>query len=395
MQVPTQAPPHITNDAWTTARLTYQLLQARLAGNKAVGDALEAQLQGGQFDPRWAETITEYVGYFGPNGQRREPQYIQPEPDMPILTFTPGSIVGLLADWGTGTTAAINLLNQMVQFNPDVIIHLGDIYYSGTPEECDRNFAAILNRTFDRKRVPIYNLTGNHDMYCGGVGFYGLLPTLNPPPLIPQPASFFCLRSTDGQWQFVAMDTGRFDYSPFGVQDVLVQIGPEEQEWLAARIAEFAGRTILLSHHQLFSAFAQIGRPAEDGSLTPYNSNLKQTLDRFTQAATQGGGGIAAWFWGHEHTLSIYEPFLGLQKGRCIGHGAIPVLIDDEDHPLTKLTKPTPALLSPPLGGEGSVHAHGFVILRFAHDGSCGAEYYNDTDPNRPFYSEALGSVSA
>ena len=55
-----------------------------------------------------------------------------------------------------------------------------------------------------------------------------------------------------------------------------------------------------------------------------------------------------------------------------------------------KLVGP-PKLLTPPLGCNGSVHAHGFVILRFAHDGSCQAEYYNDIDPQRPFYSETLG----
>jgi hypothetical protein len=298
--------------------------------------------------------------------------------------------VGLLADWGTGTAAAINVINQMAVFKPDLVIHLGDIYYSGTPDECKRNFADILNRTFDRTRVPIYNMVGNHDVYCGGTGFYQLIKELNPPPLTPQPASFFCLRSTDQSWQFLAMDTGRFDYNPFEVTDVLVEIGAEEQDWLAERIREFKGRTILLSHHQLFSAFAQIGKPAADGALTPYNPKLLNSFKVFTAAADQGGGSIAAWFWGHEHTLSIYGPYRGLDKGRCIGHGAVPVLLGNGEHPLTKLNDP-PKLLSKPLGAEGSVHAHGFAILRFAHDGSCQIGYYNDIDPTHPFYSETLG----
>jgi hypothetical protein len=395
MAIPVQAPPQIADDAWTTARLTFQFLQAKLAGQDDKAEEIAAQFKDGEFDPDWAQTITEYLAYFGPDGSRQEPEYIPPTQDMPVLTFRPGSVVALLADWGTGTAAAIDLLNQMAKFNPDVIIHIGDIYYSGTPDECHRNFADILNRTFDRTRVPIYNLTGNHDMYCGGVGFYQLIKELNPAPLTPQPASFFCLRSTDGQWQFIAMDTGRFDYDPIPphVQDVLVQIGQAEEDWLAARIEEFKGKTILLSHHQFFSAFAQIGKPAGDGTLTPYNPNLQTSFTRFTQAAAKGGGSIAAWFWGHEHTLSIYAPFQGLEKGRCIGHGAIPVLIGDGDQPLTKIVNP-PRLLSPPLGALGSVYAHGFAILRFAHDGSCGVQYYNDNDPSGPFYSELLGAGS-
>jgi len=393
LPLPTQAPPNIADDAWTTARIAFQFMQARLAGNDDQANALKAEFRGGQFDPNWLETIEQYLQYFGPDGKRQAPEYRAPSADMPVLSFRPGSVVGLLADWGTGTTAAVNIARQMAAFNPDIIIHLGDIYYSGTPDECQGNFLDILSKTFDLTRVPVYNLTGNHDMYCGGVGYYGLLDKMNPPPLARQPASFFCLRCTDSRWQFIAMDTGRFDYDPFGVQNVLVRVGDEEAAWLAARIAEFPGNTILLSHHQLFSAFAQIGPAAADGSLTPFNPNLRNTYAVFADAAAKGHGRIAAWFWGHEHTLSIYAKYLDVEKGRCIGHGAIPVLIDDGNHPLTRLVDP-PKLLTPPLGGVGAVHAHGFVILRFAHDGTCLAEYHNDTDAQRPFYSETLGGQS-
>lgn len=387
--VPQQPPASFDPDAWTAARLALQLLDARLHGRDAEAAAIAAQLKDGKFDLNWADTIAQYVQYYGPDGKLRAPEYIPASPGMAVLPFQAAAIVAIMADWGTGTATAVNLLNQMAGFDPDVIIHLGDIYYSGTPAECDRNFTTILNRTFDRGRVPVYNLAGNHDMYCGGAGYYGLLKTLNPPPLPAQPASFFCLRSTDNRWQFIAMDTGRTDRNPFNVTDVLVEIDSQEEAWLSARIAEFSGKTILLSHHQFFSAFAQIGPAQPDGSLTAYNRNLDATFNAFVAAAEAGGGAIAAWFWGHEHTLTVYDTYRGLNKGRCIGHGAIPVLAQDEDSPLTKIASP-PGLISVPLGVTGQVHAHGFVILRFGHDGSCRAEYYNDTDPRQPAYSEAL-----
>jgi 3',5'-cyclic AMP phosphodiesterase CpdA len=387
--VPQQAPASFDPDAWTAARLALELLDARLHGRTAEAAAIEDQLKDGKFDLNWANTIAQYVQYYGPDGKLRAPEYIPASPNMPVIPFKAAAIVGIMADWGTGTATAVNLLNQMAQFDPDVIIHLGDIYYSGTPDECHRNFAAILNRTFDRSRVPIYNLAGNHDMYCGGVGYYGLLKTLNPPPLPAQPASFFCLRSADKKWQFIAMDTGRADRNPFNVTDVLVKIDSQEEAWLSARITEFSGKTILLSHHQFFSAFAQIGPARPDGSLTAYNPNLDATFNAFVAAAQAGDGEIAAWFWGHEHTLTVYDSYRNLAKGRCIGHGAIPVLAQDNDSPLKKIVDP-PGLVSVPLGVVGHVHAHGFVILRFGHDGSCRAEYYNDSDPGRPAYSEAL-----
>lgn len=34
---------------------------------------------------------------------------------------------------------------------------------------------------------------------------------------------------------------------------------------------------------------------------------------------------VAAWFWGHEHGMSLYEPYAGLEKGRLIGAACIPV----------------------------------------------------------------------
>ena len=181
--------------------------------------------------------------------------------------------IALIADWGTGTAAAINLLKGVALQKPDILIHLGDIYYSGTPAECDGNFKRIIDQTFGRTGaptdIPVFSMPGNHDMYSGGQGFYNLLQTLNPPPL-QQPASFFCLRDTAAQrWQFVAMDTGLHDYDPFKVTNVVTFLEKPEEDWLTARIAEFPGKTILLSHHQFFSAFAQIGAPQQDGALTP------------------------------------------------------------------------------------------------------------------------------
>jgi len=387
--IPQQAPAGCAPDAWTAARLALQLLDAKLHGRDTEAAAIEAELQDGNFDPNFAGTVVQYLQYYGPDGKLREPDYIPASPTMPVLPCKAAATVAIMGDWGTGTTAAVNLVQQIAKFDPDVIIHLGDIYYSGTPEECDHNFAAILNRTFDRSRVPIYNLAGNHDMYCGGVGYYGLLPTLNAPPLVAQPASFFCLRSADQQWQFIAMDTGRTDRDPFDVTTVLVQIDPREEDWLAARITEFSGKTILLSHHQFCSVFAQIGPAQPDGSLTAYNPNLDKTFNRFAAAAKTGGGAIAAWFWGHEHTLTVYQRYRGLDKGRCVGHGAVPVLAQDENSLLSKVVN-APGVISVPPGVDGQIHAHGFVILRFSHDGSCRADYYNDNNPNSPAYSEAL-----
>ena len=387
--VPVATPANVSSAAWMTARLTYELLKAQLAGDSVRVAALEDQLRYGLLDVNWLRTKADYLVYYGLDGRLHKPMYIPPAPDMGVIPFKPGAVIGLMADWGTGTGAASRLVGQMARYDPDIVIHLGDIYYSGTRDECDRNFLQPMAAAFDRSKVAIYNLAGNHDMYCGGLGYYDMLKRLNPPGLPQQPASFFCLRCTDESWQFVAMDTGNSDHDPNikDLDDVLVALDPAEEAWLDARIAEFPGRTILLSHHQYFSALDRIGPKGPDGSSQAYNPNLDSTLNRFQTSAK---GRIAAWFWGHEHTLTIYAPYRGLQKGRCIGHGAVPVLLTPEQpHPMSSIKDP-PGFQQVPLPADDQVYAHGFVMLQFAEDGSVEATYYDDVDGQKVLFSEPL-----
>jgi hypothetical protein len=65
---------------------------------------------------------------------------------------------------------------------------------------------------------------------------------------------------------------------------------------------------MLLSHHQLFSAYEHPG-PALRNKLAPLLDN----------------GRIRAWLWGHEHKCVVHEPYAGVEYARCIGHGGVPV----------------------------------------------------------------------
>jgi hypothetical protein len=38
------------------------------------------------------------------------------------------------------------------------------------------------------------------------------------------------------------------------------------------------------------------------------------------------------WFWGHEHTLGVFEPYMGLKRGRCVGASAVPVFQDQQSY---------------------------------------------------------------
>jgi len=379
------------------ASLGLQLMQAKVLGDTATVSKVEGELNAGTCDPRWAQTITEYAKYFGINGTRARPRYVTPlEAGDKVITISRRAKIGLLGDWGTGAEAARRVLEHLRQTKPDILVHLGDIYYSGTEMECQEKFEGLINDVFDRGRtkLPVYTLSGNHDMYCGGVGYYALIERLNNGlkdvngRSMVQPASFFCLRAEDATWQLLAMDTGRNDYSPFSVTDVVTFVEGAEQEWLSQRLREFKGKTILLSHHQLFSAFSQIGGRTQNGKLNPINPKLHDTY----KALTATGRPIPAWFWGHEHNLCIYQPYAALARGRCLGHSAIPVFADDTPYdPLPRVENPPQLIDKTKLSVSGQFYTHGFAVLTLGANGPTTADYFEDFNGVvRRVYSESI-----
>ncbi|MBY3323817.1 metallophosphoesterase [Rhizobium laguerreae] len=341
------------------AELALRYIKALAVDNRAALDEIESEYVGSTCDSAWVSTLKEYTAYFGITGNRAHIPYVRASQVGPkIIPMKPDAKVALVADWGTGAQPALNVLSAIAARKPDVMIHLGDIYYSGTPKECQDNFVEPVQRILRKDTdVPVYTLSGNHDMYCGGLGYYSLVRTLNPPPL-DQQASFFCLRSTDEKWQFLAMDTGLHDHSPYGVTNAVTYLEDDELAWHVDRMAEFKGRTILLSHHQLFSAFSGIGQP-DTGKRNPVNPQLLKAFD-----ALRAKGDISAWYWGHEHSLSIYQKYVDLERGRCIGHGAIPVpTADDIYGPLDGLDNAPAVVDRTRLGVGGGVWNHGYATL--------------------------------
>jgi hypothetical protein len=382
LAVPPGGPSDIRPEAWTCARLGLDLLRAELGGSPADRARLEDALTGSRCDPRWAGTLLSYLGYFGRDGQRRRIPYIPPEAAGPdVIQIADNARIALLSDWGTGRRTATAVLQDLARHQPGIVIHLGDIYYAGTAAECEDNFRRPMDLALDRARrqVPVYTLSGNHDMYSGGEGYYGLIGRLNDGPW-RQRASYFCLRSANRRWQFIAMDTGLHAYDPFE-RHPLTFLEPAEESWVAARIGEFPGQTVLLSHHPLFSASARIGPGGPDG----WNPHLLASFRRFAAA-----GRVAAWFWGHEHTLALHAPFAGLARGRCIGCGAIPMFVADRPYsPLPEL-RSAPALLPPRLGDDGVTYDHGYAIVSLDPDGPARADYFGVGSRTALLHSEAL-----
>jgi hypothetical protein len=296
------------------AEVAAQFLWAEMTGNQQDSDKYAGELKDSECDPLWAECLTTYLAY------KLSGQSLPYRPNLnPVFPLEANTTLAIIGDWGTGDKVAINLLNEIKKLAPQVLLHLGDIYYAGTHNEEQANFLDICRTTLGNK-IPIFSMCGNHDMYSGGQGYYWLVDQLN------QQASYFCLENED--WQFLAMDTGHNDHNPLTVatnMTSLVTMGNwAEENWLLDKINLAGNRqTVLLSHHQLFSPFGSVG--SMDGQPYAYNPNLRATFQAVMAK-------VAWWFWGHEHTLGIYDPYMNLQRGRCLGASAVPVFTDQQSY---------------------------------------------------------------
>jgi hypothetical protein len=232
----------------------------------------------------------------------------------------------IVGDWGTGVPRAREVAKYMAEEVSDAIaagrqvhvIHLGDVYYSGTPKEVDRRVLAhglwpVTTRQAS-DRVTSWSLNGNHDMYGGGYGYYDRL--LADPRFAHQRAgdgttSFFTLVAPS--WEFVALDTAWDpDVLAQGHVGVLQDPQAEFAAKAAAQAREANRKLVLLSHHQLVSVYD----PEDIGTVLP--QKLAPVLK----------GGVNAWIWGHEHRCMGFEPVDGVKFARCIGHGGVPVRMD-------------------------------------------------------------------
>ena len=277
----------------------------------------------------------------------------------------------------------------MATLDPDIVIHLGDIYYAGSVAECDA-FYQNVRKTFPLQ--PVFSLCGNHDMYSGGTPYYALLNRLG------QPASYFSLRNAN--WQLLALDTGYNDYNPFREERAMTWLRDgtgadgthvdevSEVKWLADKMASAEGRrTILMSHHPLLTRHSPI---AGDQVC---NARLLKQVQPWLEDVT-------LWLWGHEHSQSIFEPFAGLKRGRCLGAGAIPTLPAEQPYeadagfaagqtPPGLLDDPTARLGIDPVTGW---HDLGFGLLALQGATATMTYYgYNQTNGANPLYSEQLG----
>jgi len=238
--------------------------------------------------------------------------------DLSGLLAADGSIrIGIAGDWGTGADVAQQVADSMVANNPELTIHLGDVYYVGTGQEIQENCLGVNGTTYQgvfwrQGSKGSFALNGNHEMYSGGSPYFDVfLPTLGIPSSQDkqQLRSYFCLEAPG--WRIVAIDTG---YN----SDTLAGDCTLEQpllDWLQNVVdpVHKPKPTVLLSHHQWFSGFGDGDYPKPAQQIASFFKNQQ-----------------IVWLWGHEHRLAIFYPYRSPGNhlscyARCVGHGGMPL----------------------------------------------------------------------
>lgn len=372
-----------------SASLYARLAVARFSGDHEEAARLTDAIHFSVGDPLWAEILVQFERSRIEGRIDSYPRH-QSLDDF-VFTDLPDDVtLALVADWATGTASAQALLEQIKALAPDVVIHLGDVYFSGLPEEVQEHFLGVFKAVFGERMPRVFTLAGNHDRYSGGRGFKELLAELG------QPASYFCLRNR--RWQLLGMDTSLHDVNPAERRTNVTELEAGEVTYHLDKLSRSEGRgTVLLSHHQLFSAHG-VGRGPEGRKLA-VNPKLHGA---FSGALAE----VDWWFWGHEHNLSIFAPYAGLRRGRGIGSGSIPILVAERPYdpdPDLALPEgeagPPEVLAGTELGHDGVIYNHAFVILRLS-GGTATAQYYQSNTSGvtpgqappvgEPFYTEVV-----
>ncbi len=269
-------------------------LQSLIASGEAATLSFQPLPTGGEeamFDTHdwigWASVAWARLKHLKPH------KMIRPSKSVPEEFPNTGRIA-VLGDWGTGLYGAPHIADS-VRKDQDpfaMLLHLGDVYYSGTDQEVQERF---LEAWPFRDKAVNRALNSNHEMFSGGDAYFGkTLPRFN------QDGSYFACQNE--HWTLIGLDVAYHEHA----------IDEEQVAWLKDILAQ-AGerRVVLFSHHQLYSHFEVQG----------------------TKLWTHPGFGailrskrIFAWYWGHEHRCTIFEDrdsAFGIYA-RCIGHSGMP-----------------------------------------------------------------------
>ena len=271
-------------------------------------------------DPRWLyAALVELNTFYIP----RSKYYISPDKNKDYTYKISGNRIAIVGDYGSADKYQQMVTKAISQEKPDLIIHLGDIYVAGTPNEC-KNFWETYTSSFDGKVPPLWCVIGNHEYISKGKGFF---KNLIKPKLLgggKQEASYFCLENDELKIQILGIDTGynstNFTFPVGGEEmDYSTYLDEAQLDWVQRKLT-FAKnneyKTIILSHHQYISTYWKDQQ---------FNTKLGEQIFSVDHP-------IEAWIFGHDHRSIIYKnPYGNVKNLMCLGHGSMSVSVGSYD----------------------------------------------------------------
>ena len=249
-----------------------------------------------------------------------------PTVDPPVIPLSGASSnevnIALVGDWGTGDATAQAVMKQLVSLNPDYIVHVGDVYYSGSPLAGDPNASIYFSPGEEGTNLiegwpssyagKSFTLNSNHEMYSGANGYFY-------DALLPQ-GSFFsaqkgssCWALQYGGWTILGLDSAFMGSSLDAfMSGSLGGADGVQRKWITSLNLD-PDKVIVLTHHNGFSP---------DGKML--TSLWEEIIGTFNKKAPY------AWYWGHVHYGIVYNCPMVIQGvriptyARCLGHGALP-----------------------------------------------------------------------
>jgi hypothetical protein len=260
------------------------------------------------YDPGWLESAAIWLE----NIPRPKARF----QTAPATIKVPDSLLITLAgDWGTGNwrsssnpAPCIPVASRMTSLSPDITIHLGDVYYSGTSDEEQH----LLVDLWPKGKLGALALNSNHEMYSAAEPYFQLA-LQNPLFALQQGCSYFALENSN--WVIVGLDSSYYsDESELYMRGSLGSNGVQI-DFLKMQVAK-GKRIIVLTHHNGL---------LPDGSAPEQQAGRDATLWDQVISAFPTGAGPDHWFWAHVHAGIAYTPQgPGNILCRCVGHSALP-----------------------------------------------------------------------
>jgi hypothetical protein len=215
-------------------------------------------------------------------------------------------------------------MDRIAALNPDYIVHVGDVYYSGSPAAGDpvssnyfapgEESANLVQSWPSGYAGRSFTLNSNHEMYSGANGYFLDALTAAGTPFSAQ-KGYSCFALHYGGWAILGLDSAFLGTSldAFMTGSIGGSDGTQGS-WIKGLKLD-PQKVIVLTHHNGFAG--------DCSSLSSLWGEINGALN----------GDPYAWYWGHVHygiaydspiTIGAIPGYTTKTFSRCLGHAALP-----------------------------------------------------------------------